>query len=154
MALIRFNPVQELLSVERDFSRLFNEFESRFGFPARHKVDEDLANAVWTPMADIYEDGNGYQLKLDLPGMKKEDVKISFQDGLLKVSGERAQEKEEENGKYHRVERVYGKFFRSFNLPKEIEVDNINAEFQNGQLTITIPKAEASKPKVLEIKVK
>lgn len=153
MALIRFNPVQELLNVEREFNRLFNLFDNRYGLPRGEQSNDELENAVWSPTADIYENPDSFQLKLDLPGIKKEEVKISYLDGILKVSGERIQEKDEENGTYHRVERVYGKFYRSFTLPKEIKTDAIGAEFSNGQLKITIPKAEQAKPKELEIKV-
>ncbi|MCE1187689.1 MAG: Hsp20/alpha crystallin family protein [Ignavibacteria bacterium] len=154
MSLIRFNPVRELLSVEREFNKLFQDFENRFGFPTKSREDEELANAVWMPVTDIYENNDAYSLKLDLPGMKKEDVKLSFSNGTLKVSGERIQEKDDKNGKFHRVERTYGKFYRSFTLPEHIKSDAIEAEFINGQLLITIPKAEEVKPKELDIKVK
>ena len=91
--------------------------------------------------------------ELDLPGVSKEDVKISFSDGQLNISGERKQEKENKDSKYHRVERTYGKYFRSFTLPKQIKEDKIDAEFKDGQLTITVPKAEEIKPKEIPIKV-
>ena len=154
MSLIRYNPVRDLLNVEREFGRLFNQFESKFGFPFSKNTDEEFENAVWMPMTDIFEDKDNFQLSLDLPGLKKEDVKISFINGQLKISGERQQEKDEKNGKYHRVERTYGKFFRSFTLPEKIKESDIQAEFREGQLTVTIPKAEEAKPKELEIKVK
>jgi HSP20 family protein len=154
MSLIKFNPVRDLLNVEREFQRFFNDFENRFGFPSHRESSAELESAVWTPMTDVYEDNNGYKLQLDLPGLKKDDVKISFSNGQLKISGERAQESEEKNGKYHRVERTFGKFYRSFTLPDKIKEAEIEAEFKNGQLTITIPKAEEVKPKELEIKVK
>ncbi len=154
MSLVRFNPVRELINVEREFNKLFNDFENRFGFPFSRRTEEDLDNAVWMPMTDIYENDDMYQLKLDLPGLSKDDVKISYHNGQLKISGERNQTKDDKNGKYHRVERVYGKFFRSFTLPEKIMEDKIEAEFKDGQLTISIPKAEEVKPRELEIKVK
>jgi HSP20 family protein len=91
---------------------------------------------------------------IDLPGMKKEDVKISLVNNTLNISGERTQEKEEKDGKFHRIEKAYGKFYRSFTLPSKVLTEKIEAEFSNGQLTISVPKAEEVKPKELEIKVK
>ncbi|MBI2418827.1 MAG: Hsp20/alpha crystallin family protein [Ignavibacteriales bacterium] len=154
MSLIRFNPVRELLSVEREFSRLFNELENKFGIPTKQGTDSEMENAVWMPVTDSYENEKGYELNLEIPGIKKEDVKISLVNGALRISGERNQSKSEENGKFHRVERVYGKFFRSFNLPEGIKEDAIEAEFHDGQLTVQIPKAEEVRPKELQIKVK
>ncbi len=152
MTLVRFNPMRDMLNFEREISRLFNSFENKVGFPKK-EVDEELENAVWSPLTDITEDKDNFFLKLDLPGVAKEDVKISFNNGQLCVSGERKQEKEEKETTYHRVERIYGKYYRSFTLPKEIKLNEITADFKNGQLSVTIPKAEEIKPKELEIKV-
>lgn len=153
MSIVKFNPVKDLLSVEREFSRLFGEFEKRFGFPSR-LYSEEYDNAVWSPLTDIFEDENAYKLMIDLPGLTKEGLKISFENRQLIISGERKQEKEEREGKYHRIERTYGKYYRAFTLPEKIKEDAIEAEFNNGQLTITVPKAEEVKPRQLEIKVK
>ncbi len=103
-------------------------------------------NAVWMPLTDISEDNDNFYLKADLPGIKKEDVKISYTDGTISISGERSQEKETKEKKFHRIERSYGKYYRSFNVPAEIKEDKIKAEFKDGQLTITIPKADEVKP--------
>ena len=154
MALVKWNPSKELLSIEREFNRMFNSFSNRFGFGNGDDVDKEYENAVWSPLSDIYEDKENYVLTLDLPGIKKDNVKISYVDGQLNISGERKQEKESKDGTYHRVERSYGKYFRSFSLPKEIKNDKIDAEFKDGQLTITVPKAEEVKPKEIDIKVK
>jgi HSP20 family protein len=154
MALVKWNPSKELLSIEREFNRMFNSLSNRFGFGNGDDVDKEYENAVWSPLSDIYEDSNNYVLTLDLPGIKKENVKISYVDGQLNISGDRKQEKESKDGTYHRVERSYGKYFRSFSLPKEIKDDKIDAEFKDGQLTITVPKAEEVKPKAIDIKVK
>lgn len=151
MSIVRFNPLRELLDVEREFNKLFSTFNNRFGVDKTSDVNYD--NAVWSPFTDIYEDNDNFKLKVDLPGLNKEDVKITYQDGSLAISGERKQDKETSNSKYHRVERMYGKFYRTFALPQKIKHDNIEAEFANGQLTIVIPKAEEAKPKQLEIKV-
>ncbi len=154
MTLVRWNPERELLNVEREFNKLFNVFNRRFGFDVHDYKGEEIENAVWTPLTDISEDKDQYTLKMDLPGIKKEDVKLSLVDGELIISGERKQEHEEKDSKYHRIERSFGKYYRSFSLPQKIEADKINAEFRDGQLTITVPKAEEAKPKELEIKIK
>lgn len=148
MTLMRFNPTRDLLNFEREVNRLFNSF----GIPKKD-VEEELENAVWSPLTDISEDKDNFFLKLDLPGVPKEEVKISYNNGQLCISGERKQEKEEKDKTYHRVERTYGKYYRSFTLPKEIKVNDISAEFKDGQLSVVIPKAEEIKPKELEIKV-
>lgn len=152
MLLTRWNPTRDLLNVEREFNRLFNSLSGTFG----NKVNdnEEYENAVWSPLTDISENKDNFILKIDLPGMTKNDVKISFANGQLTISGERKDERIENDTQYHRIERVYGKYFRSFTLPKEVKADNISAEFVNGQLTITVPKAEEIKPKEIEVKVK
>jgi HSP20 family protein len=152
MAIVRFNPARDLLNVEREFNRLFRTFEDRFGLSSRRDIDEEYENAMWTPLADISEDKNNYTIQLDLPGVKKEDLKISCTEGTLSISGERKEEKISDATKYHRVERNYGKYYRTFNLPQSIQQDRINAEFKDGQLKITIPKKEEARPKEIEIK--
>ena len=154
MTLVKWNPTRELLNVEREFNKLFNTFSSRFGIDDNSNKNEELENAVWMPLTDVSEDKEKYTLKMDLPGITKEDVKLSYVDGGLSISGERKQEKEERDSKYHRIERSYGKYFRSFSLPQKIEADKISAVFKDGQLTITVPKTEEAKPKELEIKIK
>jgi HSP20 family protein len=154
MALVKWNPSKELLNVEREFNKVFNSLSNRFGLGNGDDADKEYENAVWSPLSDIYEDKDSYVLTLDLPGINKDNVKISYVDGQLNISGERKNEKESKDGTYHRVERSYGKYFRSFSLPKEIKGDKIDAEFKNGQLTITVPKAEEAKPKQIDIKVK
>lgn len=154
MTLVKFNPMRDLVDFEREFSRMFNSLENRFGISKSKDTEEEYENAVWMPLTDIYEDKEKYTLKVDLPGIKKEDVKISFTNGRLSISGERAQESETKDAKCHRIEKSYGKYYRSFNLPELIQSDKINAEFKDGQLTITVPKAEEAKPKEIEIKVK
>ena len=153
MTLVKWNPSRELLNVEREFNKLFNTFNRRYGFDDS-STNEELENAVWSPLTDISENKDQYILKMDLPGVSKENLKLSFHDGELIISGERKQEKEDKDSKYHRIERTYGKYFRSFTLPQTIQADKINAEFKDGQLTITVPKSEEAKPKELEIKVK
>ena len=153
MTLVRFNPARELLDMEREFNRMFNSFGNRFGLTKKDGKDDEYENAVWVPLTDVAEDNDNYYLKADLPGIKKDDVKISYSDGSLSISGERSQEKETKDKKFHRIERSYGKYYRSFSIPKEIKEDKIKAEFTDGQLNITIPKAEEVKPKEINIKV-
>lgn len=154
MAIVRWNPSRDLLNVEREFNRMFRTLSNRFGFGNGDELEREYENAVWMPLTDVYENKDNYMLTMDLPGINKEDVKISYNDGQLSISGERKQEKETKDGSYQRVERNYGKYFRSFTLPKKIKEDKIEAEFKNGQLTITVPKAEETKPKEIDIKVK
>ncbi len=154
MTLIKYNPSKDLLEFEREFNRMFNSFGNRFGLTKSKETDAEYENAVWMPLTDIYEDKDKFTLKVDLPGIKKEDVKISYANGNLTISGERVQESETKDAKCHRMEKSYGKYFRSFSLPELIQADKINAEFNNGQLTITVPKSEEAKPKEIEIKVK
>lgn len=155
MALIKWNPTRDLLNVEREFNRFFNSLGQRFGITTGDSaLDEEFENAVWMPLTDIQEDKDNYYISLDLPGVAKNDVKISYTDGQLNISGERKQEKEKKDSRYHRMERSYGRYYRSFTLPQKIQENKIDAEFKDGQLNITIPKAEEAKPKEIEIKVK
>ncbi len=150
MALVRWNPTRELMNLEKEFSKLFNTFGSRFGL---RDSDDDFENAVWSPLTDISEDNDKYVLSMDIPGVDKKDVKISYKNGSIVVSGERKQESEEKSSKYHRIERAYGKYYREFMLPEKIVEDKIEAKFKDGTLTVTIPKAEEAKPREIDIKV-
>ncbi len=154
MAIVRWNPARELLNIEREFGRMFNNFEKKFGFGNGGDGKEEYENAVWSPLTDISENKDNYVLTMDLPGISKKDVKISYSDGQLIISGERKQEMEDKDSKYHRVETSYGKYYRSFTLPDKVKESAIDAEFKDGQLSITIPKSEEAKPRELEIKIK
>jgi len=92
MTLVKFNPVRDLIDFEREFNKMFNSLENRFGISKSKDVDAEYENAVWMPLTDIYENKDNFSLKIDLPGIKKEDVKISFTNGKLNISGERIQE--------------------------------------------------------------
>lgn len=153
MALQNYNPMRELLNFEREFDRLFDQYDRRFGIEDRSR-NEELESAVWSPLADIYEDSSLFRLMMDIPGIKKEDVKVSSKDRQLIISGERKQEHTDDNYKFHRVERNYGKFYRSFDLPEKIDDENIQAEVDRGQLIVTIPKVEESQEKAVNINVK
>jgi HSP20 family protein len=109
--------------------------------------------ADWTPTVDISETDGEYQIKAEIPDVKKEDVKVTLEDGVLTIQGERKQEKEEKGKKYHRIERSYGSFVRSFSLPDVIDEEKVKAEFKDGVLSLHLPKSEKAKPKAIEVKV-
>lgn len=122
--------------------------------PAKTETGKEaMTVAEWAPLVDITEDDKEYLIKADLPDIKKEDVKISVQDNTLAVSGERKYEKEEKDKKYHRVERSYGSFMRSFTLPEDADGSKITAEYKNGVLNVHLPKSEKVKPKTIDVKV-
>lgn len=153
MAITRFNPTREIADFEREISRFFNSFGDRLGVTRKEQDNAGYENAVWAPLTDISENKDSFILDTDLPGVKKDDVKISYNNGQITISGERKYESEDEDEKHHRVERAFGKYYRSFNLPKEIQPDKISAEYKDGSLKVTVPKAEEAKPKEIEIQV-
>ena len=114
---------------------------------------EAMTVAEWSPLVDITEDDKEYLIKADLPEVKKEDVKLTVQDDVMSISGERTYEKEEKGKKYHRVERAYGSFMRSFTLPEDADGSKVNAEYKDGVLKVHLPKSEKAKPKSIEVKV-
>ena len=148
MNLVRWDPFRELEDVSARLNRVF-------GRPAWLRGDdkEMLSVADWTPSADISETDSEYTIKAELPEVKKEDVKVTFQNGVLTIRGERKQEKEEKGKKYHRVERSYGSFFRSFAVPDTVDETRVRAEFKDGLLNLQVPKSEKAKPKTIEVKV-
>jgi HSP20 family protein len=114
---------------------------------------EEMTMAEWSPLVDISEDEKEYLVKAELPDIKKEDIKLSVHDNVLSISGERKYEKEEKGKKYHRVERTYGSFLRSFTLPEDADASKIAAESKDGILKVHLPKSEKAKPKSIEVKV-
>jgi len=146
-ALTKWNPFKEL-----------EEMQNRLGLflgraPWRGLGEETMTVAEWTPLVDITEDEKEYIIKAELPEVKKEDVKVSVQDGTVAISGERKFEKEEKGKKYHRVERAYGSFMRSFTLPEGAAGDKVSADFKEGVLTVHLPKSPEAKPKAIDVKV-
>jgi HSP20 family protein len=145
--LTRWEPFHEMQEFENRLSTLF-------GRPRRRgNGREEITLPDWTPLADITEDEREYLIKAELPEMKKEDVKVTVENGVLTISGERKFETEEKKKKYHRVERGYGTFMRSFTLPDDADFNRVNAQFKNGLLTVHVPKSERAKPKEIEVKV-
>jgi HSP20 family protein len=114
---------------------------------------EALTVAQWSPLVDITEDDKEYLIKAELPDMKKEDVRLTVENEVLAISGERKFEKEEKGKKYHRVERAYGSFVRSFSLPEDADGSKVSADYKDGMLHVHLPKSEKAKPKAIEIKV-
>jgi HSP20 family protein len=112
-----------------------------------------LAMADWAPSADITETDAAYLIKAEIPGVKKEDVKVTVQDGMLTMQGERKMEKEEKGKKFHRIERSYGCFSRSFRVPDDADENSVKAEFKDGMLNITLAKSEKAKPKSINVSV-
>jgi HSP20 family protein len=116
-------------------------------------AEEALVTADWAPIVDIQESDKEYLVKAELPEVKKDDVKVNINDGVLTLEGERHQEKEEKNKKFHRVERSYGKFVRCFTMPEDADDKKVQADFKDGVLNVHIGKSEAAKPKAIEVKV-
>lgn len=138
----------------RDFFDLQRRLGDFFEFGVTKPVEENTALNTWTPAVDIYEDENAFLLKLELPEMTKEDIKVNLNENVLSISGERKFENEEKRDGYHRVERRYGQFYRSFTLPPNVNVEAISAEYKDGILRMTLPKKEEAKPKQISVNVK
>ncbi|MDW8307868.1 MAG: Hsp20/alpha crystallin family protein [Verrucomicrobiales bacterium] len=115
--------------------------------------EEAITLPEWAPLVDIAEDDKEYLLKVELPEVNKDDVKVTVEGDTLTISGERKAEKEEKGRKFHRVERYYGRFERSFSIPDDADADNVKAEFKDGVLRVHLPKSEKARPKQIEVKV-
>lgn len=148
MALVRWDPFRELEEVSDRLNRVFARAATR---TANGK--ETMIVADWTPSVDISETEQEYQIKAEIPDVKKEDVKVMLEDGVLTIQGERKHEKEEKGKKYHRIERSYGSFVRTFSLPDVIEEEKVKADFKDGVLNLHLPKSEKAKPKAIEVNV-
>lgn len=149
MAIVRWRPMRDMMNVQDEMNRLFDRF---FGKELWDE-DEQLSQMNWFPVVDIKENQDEFTVFAELPGMKKEDVHITFSDGKLVIEGERKKEQEEKEANYHRVERSYGKFCRTFQLPSGIQANKIAADFKDGILKVKLPKSEEVKPKEIEVKV-
>ena len=148
MTLVRWDPFRELEEMSDRLNRMF----SRPSIGGKNGK-EALTVADWTPTVDISESNGEYLIKAELPEVKKEDVKVTLEEGVLTLTGERRQEKEEKNTKYHRVERSYGSFVRSFSLPELVDETKVKAEYKDGVLSLHLPKSEKAKPRAIEVKV-
>jgi HSP20 family protein len=135
------------LGSRRNIDRLFDGF---FFGPAA----EERSLATWAPVMDVREDEDGITVSTELPGLTSDDVKVTVDDGVLSISGEKKREIEEgkAGGDYHLVERQYGRFERSFRLPRMVDADKVTAKFENGVLNVSLPKSEKAKPKQIAVK--
>lgn len=147
--LTQWTPFRELDELQNRLATLFG----RSPLTVANGEKETIGLADWTPSVDITEDDKEYLIKADLPEVKKEDVKVSVENGVLSFSGERKQEREEKSKKYHRVERAYGSFTRSFALPDTTDSTKVSADFKEGVLKVHLPKSERALPKTVEVKV-
>ena len=150
MALVRWkdrgelSPFSALRDLENQFGRLFGEWSRDF----------DVFDRAWSPTVDLKETDDAYTLEADLPGMKKDEIDVSVMDNVVTLKGERKHEAETKEKGYHRVERRYGSFERSFEIPGGFQGDKISANYENGVLKVTLPKREETKPKQIEVTVK
>ena len=142
-SVTRWNPASAYLTRE-PFSRLFDTFFNDL-------QGEEVANRGWMPPVDIQETPDAYKLEAELPGLTKDDINITLENNVLRLSGERKFEKDAKKENYHRVERTYGTFTRAFALPQQVNPEGVQAAFENGILTITVPKAEQAKPRKISI---
>ena len=139
MSLSHFDPLANLRLFEDAFTRL---------------VSEPAANRPWSPAVDIYETENELVLKADLPDVDQKDIDVRVENNTLTIAGERKFEKKEDNKGFHRIERSYGNFVRSFAVPNTFDTEHISAQFHNGVLSVALPKKEAAKPRQIKVEVK
>lgn len=143
--LSKWEPFRDLVSLRTDMDRLFNTF---FGGPAEER------EGLWSPVLDIEENNGNLMVRAEIPGMTKDDIKVTVRDNMLSITGERKQEEETKDKTFHRIERCYGKFSRIITLPTEVESDKIKATYKDGVLNITLPKSESAKPKQIDVEVR
>lgn len=145
-SLVRFSPRHDLFDMQREFDTVFNRF-----FPNNGTSESKSSVSLWSPRVDLGENDTTYFVRLDLPGIDKNDLDISLKEKVLTISGERKAESENEDTTFFRRETFYGRFERSFRLPKAVNADGIAATYTNGVLSIEIPKAEDVKPHQIKI---
>lgn len=147
-AMMNRDTFRELENMSDRLTRLFGGRSVPGGGP-----NESMALADWAPFVDVMETEEEFQIRAELPGLEKKDVKLSMEGGVLTISGHREQEKEEKGKRYHRIERAYGSFARSFAVPDAVEEQKVTADFKNGLLTVRLPKSEKTRPKSIEVTV-
>src|SRR4051812_19366248 len=146
MTIVRYDPFRDLRTLQEEVNRLFSTNLTR-GF-----AEEGIGRGAWNPSVDIYENKDQIVLEAELPGMKREDFELTIENNVITLRGERQFEKKEETDNYHRVERSYGSFTRSFTLPQTVSADGATAEYNNGVLRVTLPKREDTKARRIEVK--
>ena len=148
MALVKYNPLRELRTMQEQMNRLLN-------VSWNHDISgEDLKEGIWQPSVDIYETADSIVIKAELPGIDQNDIDVKIEENTLTLKGERKHEGEVKKENYHRIERYFGSFQRSFSLPATIDQENVVATSEKGILTITLPKKAEIKPKQINIAVK
>ena len=147
MAIVKYNPVKELRSMQEQMNRLLDLAWNREG-------GEDLREGIWQPAVDIYEDDESVVIKAEIPDVDQKDIEVKIEDNTLTLKGERRHDQSVKKENYHRVERYYGVFQRSFQLPHIIEQDRISASCDKGVLTITLPKKVEKKPKQIKVEIR
>lgn len=145
MAIIRWDPFRDLLTIREKMNHHFDEAVISRG------EEKDLVSNSWTPTVDVFETENELVLSAEVPGINEKDIEIKIEDNTLTLRGERKFEKETKEENYHRIERAYGSFFRSFSLPLYVNQDTIKAEHLNGVLKIVMPKKPELKPRQVKI---
>jgi HSP20 family protein len=145
MSIVRYDPFRDLRTLQEEVNRLFTGNMARFD-------DEGVARGSWSPNVDIYENKDHMVLEAELPGMKREDFDLSVENNVITLRGERHFVKKDDSDNYHRVERAYGSFTRSFTLPNTVSAEGATAEYKNGVLRVTLPKREETKARRIEIK--
>jgi HSP20 family protein len=151
MTLIRFQPESADLTPAPNPGDLLRDFMNlHFPFFPREKAGMN----TWSPALDVHDEKDTFSVNLEAPGLKKEDFEISWHDGVLSIAGERKEAKESTERNCFRRERFFGRFSRSISLPADVQADKITAAYQDGVLTVTLPKAEGAKPKHIEVSVK
>jgi HSP20 family protein len=150
MALVRWDPTRELDALQGDMNRLFDSFFGRRDGVAT--AANGYGSRRWIPPMDVVETEDNLVLRADLPGLDRDDIQIEVKDGILTISGERKAQHEEKREGFHRVERSFGRFSRSLELPKGIEADSIEAGFDRGVLEVRMPKPAERKPTRIEIR--
>jgi len=143
MTLVRWNPMRDMMTMQEQMSRLMNE--------AYGRRSDEMDYGAWLPPVDLKEEETRYVVDVELPGLKKEDIEVHLENGVLTIRGERRFEKDTQKENYHRIERAYGKFSRSFSLPTRVNPEGISAQYRDGVLQVIVPKAEESKPKKIAI---
>jgi HSP20 family protein len=151
MAIVRFEPFRDLVTIQDRMNRLFDE--AFRGVPRAGTEDDWALGGSWAPAVDIFEQEGSIVLKAELPGVDPKDVDIRVENNTLTLRGERRFDNEVKRESYHRVERSYGAFTRSFSLPNMVDVEKIKAEYKDGVLRVTLPKKEEAKPKQISINV-
>jgi len=149
MALVKYNPLRELRSMQDQMDRLLNLSWGGGEYPG-----EDIKEGIWQPAVDIYETADSIVIKAELPDVDQKDIDVRIEDNLLTIKGERKHESEVKKENYHRIERYFGSFQRSFKLPATVEQEKVAASCEKGVLTVTLPKKEEVKPKQINVEVK